>query len=101
VARTVLRGLRRGNAPELPDWASVPAPRAVSLSGRVDLFCLLEMSGNRGWWCDEDVSPVPSRYRSTMPGGVVRVVGVLPVIAVLACFPAVGRGADNRLRDVV
>jgi hypothetical protein len=82
-------------------WASFPAAQAVSLSGLVDLVALLEMSGKRGWWCDEDVSPVPSRYRSTMPGGVVRVVGVLPVMAVLACFPAVGRCADNGLQDVV
>jgi hypothetical protein len=79
-------------------WASVPAPWAVSFSARADLVRLVEMCGKRRWWCGKDVSPVPWRCQSAMPGGVVRVVGVPPVMAVLACFPAVGRCADNGLR---
>jgi len=76
-------------------WASFPALRPVSRGARAGFVRVLEMSGKRRWWCGKDVTPVPSRYRLTMPGGVARVVGVPPVMAVLACFPAAGRCADN------
>ena len=50
-------------------WASVPAPRPVSLGARAGLVRVLEMSGKRRWWCGKDVTPLPSQYQPAMPGG--------------------------------
>src|SRR5436305_14775509 len=43
--------------------ASVPAPRAVSVGARAGFVRVLELSGERRWWCGKDVASVPSRFR--------------------------------------